>query len=163
MKQWIYQYPFSSGLIITTLKTSAADLIIQKVVEKKETVDIKRNNLFSVFGFTYLGGWQYYLYNNLLEKNVKSPFTKVFIDQCIHHPFGYFPAFYMLKTLVYNQPIQNAWVNYKANIKDDLFACWSIWMPCQYINFKYVPIPMRIPFVCTVSFAWTSFLSWKRS
>lgn len=163
MKQWIYQYPFASGLVLTTLKTSAADLMVQLAVEKKTNIDKKRNSLFSIFGLTYLGGWQYYLYNHLLEKNFKAPLTKVLIDQCIHHPLGYFPAFYTLKTIVYQQPLSAAWDLYKNNIVDDLLACWSIWVPAQYINFRYVPIPFRIPFVCTISFAWTGFLSWKRA
>jgi len=163
MKEWIYKYPFSTGLIFTTLKTSTADLLVQKIVEKKESINLKRNALFTFFGFSYLGSWQYYLYNHLLERNFKSPITKVFIDQCIHHPFLYFPVFYTLKSIVYDQELRTAFQEYKNNIASDVLSCWSIWIPSQYINFKYVPIPLRIPFVCTVSFAWTGFLSWKRS
>jgi hypothetical protein len=56
-------HPFACQLIIATTKTSAADLIVQLVVEKKSLseVDWKRNGLFIVFGFTYLGAFQWWL------------------------------------------------------------------------------------------------------
>ena len=162
MNKWIYQYPFASGVLLTTVKTSAADILVQKYIEQKE-INIRRNMLFSFFGFSYLGSWQYYLYNHLFEKHFKTPFAKVFVDQCIHHPFLYFPFFYGLKSIVYQKPLESAYHEYKTNICQDILSCWSIWVPAQYINFKYMPIPYRIPFVCTISFLWTGFLSWKRS
>jgi protein Mpv17 len=159
----IHKYPLVSGLLFTTLKTSAADLIVQKYIDQKKEIDLRRNTLFSFFGLTYLGGWQYYLYNHIFERRFKNPFTKVLVDQFIHHPFGYFPTFYILKSIVYEQSFTDALTTYKTNIISDLLACWSIWIPSQYINFKYVSIPYRIPFVCCISFGWTGFLSWKRS
>ena len=37
--------------------------ILLQVVEKREEVDWKRHFIFVTFGFVYLGGFQYYLYN----------------------------------------------------------------------------------------------------
>ena len=52
----------ANNLIIATLKTSAADLMSQMAIERKplSEVDWQRNFVFCVFGFAYLGGFQYW-------------------------------------------------------------------------------------------------------
>jgi hypothetical protein len=58
--------PFTFQLIIATGKTMAADLMAQTVAEGKkfDEIDWKRNGIFIVFGFAYLGGFQYWLMIN---------------------------------------------------------------------------------------------------
>lgn len=55
-------YPFTFGLIYSGVKTCGCDLLVQKVVEKREEIDWRRNAAFTLFGFVYLGGVQYALY-----------------------------------------------------------------------------------------------------
>ena len=50
------------GVGFSCLKTSASDLIVQTFVERRETIDWKRNAAFASFGFGYLGIVQYSLY-----------------------------------------------------------------------------------------------------
>jgi len=167
------QAPFTTGFVTTGLKTTAADAFAQLVVEKKEKLDWRRNAMFTVFGFTYLGGWQYYLYNVKfvqwcpLITRVSGHFgpapLKVIIDQFIHHPLMYFPVFYSLKASVEGRPWltgpDSAMSRYRAECFDCWKACWSIWIPAQLINFTLVPRHLRIPFVALTSFAWTVTLS----
>lgn len=47
---------------MSTIKTSASDLLVQTVVEQKEDIDWKRNAAFATFGCFYLGGVQYAIY-----------------------------------------------------------------------------------------------------
>ncbi len=58
--------PFVFQLGVATAKTSAADLVAQIVAERKslDEVDWKRNFIFVVFGFAYLGAFQYWLMVN---------------------------------------------------------------------------------------------------
>lgn len=56
------KHPFAFGVVISTVKTSVSDLIVQKVVQKREEIDWKRNLAFASFGCFYLGGVQYALY-----------------------------------------------------------------------------------------------------
>jgi hypothetical protein len=62
------RYPFAFGMTISTFKTSASDLLVQKVVEQKEQVDWKRNAAFAAFGCFYLGGVQYMIYVPLFSR-----------------------------------------------------------------------------------------------
>jgi len=56
------EHPFAFGIVISTAKTSVSDLLVQKVVQKREEIDWKRNLAFASFGCFYLGGVQYALY-----------------------------------------------------------------------------------------------------
>lgn len=48
--------PFVTNLIVATLKTSFADIVIQKAEGKDwKDIDWKRNGVFTLFGFAYLG------------------------------------------------------------------------------------------------------------
>lgn len=114
-KAWPSEHPFAFGVIVSGFKTSFSDLLVQKVVERKDwkDVDWKRNAAFATFGFIYLGGVQYAIYVPLFGrmfpgtarfvakpfrekiKDAKGTFqtaAQVVLDQAVHHPFMYFPA-----------------------------------------------------------------------
>lgn len=50
----------------------------------------------------------------------------------------------------------------KQNMKDDLLALWKIWIPSGLINFSFMPMWGRIPWVASTSFIWTCILSSMR-
>lgn len=161
--------PASVGIVTTVLKTSAADIFAQKVIEAKEEVDWKRNSVFAGFGLAYLGCWQYYLYTNIFSKITPTIATTLgqrmvgptltFIDQCIHHPIMYFPAFYLLRGAMAGEAPTESLGKYKSDVWVNLKALWMVWVPAQLVNFSMVPMHLRIPFVAGVSFAWTVILS----
>lgn len=178
-------YPFTFGVVISTVKTSASDLIVQKVVQQKEEIDWRRNAAFATFGCFYLGGIQYALYVKLFgrifpgaaafsAKSIKDKakdtkgllalFGQVFIDQCIHHPLLYFPVFYYTKEVVMSDKpsVTTALSHYQENMGEDLKALWKIWVPSTIINFAFMPMHGRIPWVAGTSFIWTMILSFMR-
>ncbi|KAL4547016.1 hypothetical protein Ndes2526B_g07808 [Nannochloris sp. 'desiccata'] len=162
-------HPLATGIVTSGLKTSAADFFAQKVIEGKKEMDWTRHAVFCTFGFAYLGGFQYYLYNVQFTKWC-APLTarfghravapiKVFIDQGLHHPLIYFPVFFSMKAIVSGQPLSTAVHKYRTEIWDSLKALWGVWIPAQLVNFAFVPRHMRIPTVAAVSFGWTVILS----
>ena len=64
LKKIPIKYPFAFGVGVSTVKTSASDLLVQSVVEQRkfDEIDWKRNAAFTTFGCFYLGGVQYALY-----------------------------------------------------------------------------------------------------
>lgn len=184
------KYPLAFGVVLSGFKTSFSDLLVQKVVERKEKIDWRRNAAFAAFGFIYLGGIQYTLYVPIfgrlfpnaakfaakpLRQKVKDVRglcnlgLQTFLDQCIHHPFMYFPAFYITKELVMGgkadggEPdISRVLSDYRTNMKEDLIALWKIWVPATLFNFAFMPMHLRIPFAAGVSLLWTCVLSAMR-
>jgi len=179
-------YPFAFGVGVSTIKTSASDLLVQKVVENKKEIDWKRNLAFCTFGCFYLGGVQYAIYVPLFSrmfpnaasfaakslrdkmKDAKGQIallSQVFLDQCVHHPLLYFPAFYMTKEVVTsegNPDFMKALSQYKDNMIEDLKALWKIWVPATFVNFAIMPMWARIPTVAATSMIWTCILSAMR-
>ncbi|GAA5984555.1 hypothetical protein JCM11641_006547 [Rhodosporidiobolus odoratus] len=55
----------------------------------------------------------------------------------------------------------------KQKIRENYWAIlsvnWQVWPILQLINFRYVPLPYRVPFGSICGIAWTCFLSWQVS
>jgi len=168
---------------VTTVKTGAADLFVQKYVEKKQVVDWRRNLVFLTFGVTYMGAWQYLLFVKVMPRLVpgaeafaaKSIREKLkdsaglrglvvqnFVENGINNPLLYFPIFYTIKELLEGGDLRNGLKKYHAHFWEDLTAIWSVWVPAQFINFAFSPLWFRVPFVAMVSAGWTAFVSFKR-
>jgi len=47
--------PLAFGVGFSAAKTSFADYLVQRYVEKREEIDVKRNLTFGLFGLGYLG------------------------------------------------------------------------------------------------------------
>ena len=176
------------GLGFSCLKTSAADLLVQKHIERREEIDWKRNGAFGLFGLVYLGGIQYAIYVPLFSRLFPSAasFTaktlrqklrdrigmlnvikQTALDQLVHHPFLYFPCFYWTKVMVMEglgptESATKAMTMYSENYSEDLAALWKIWVPATLINFGFSPMWFRIPFVACTSMIWTCILSAMR-
>lgn len=187
LKSFPRRRPVLFGVGFSCSKTSFADYLVQKFVEKREEIDIKRNLSFASFGFVYLGGIQYALYvpifgrlfpnaaafaaKPLIEKladkrGMGAVVAQVALDQCVHHPLMYFPAFYMTRECIEKgagiASVQAALEKYRANMKEDMVALWKVWVPVTFMNFALSPMWMRIPVVATTSLGWTCILSAMR-
>jgi len=88
----------------------------------------------------------------------------VFLDQFVHHPLLYFPVFYATKEYVMSDKptLSNALSHYRENMTEDLKALWKIWVPSTFINFAFMPMWGRIPWVAGTSFLWSMILSIMR-
>lgn len=182
--------PFVFQLGVATVKTSAADLMAQMVGEKKSLseVDWKRNAIFVVFGFAYLGGFQYWLMVSkyrqwfpTMDRFAKLPFAEklkdtagildagkmVLFDIVIHLPMMYFPTYYAVKEFVGGQSwnpvdwVKDGVTKYSKNAKEDLSAMVQLWLPSDCVQFV-LPVHIRLPFRHMVSFFWTAYVSFTR-
>ena len=185
LRQIPIKHPLAFGVVISTFKTSASDLLVQTVVEGKKEIDWKRNAAFATFGCFYLGGVQYAIYVPLFGrlfpnaasfaakpirekiKDVKGLTAlcgQVFLDQFVHHPLLYFPVFYGTREMVMSKEpdMMRMLRTYRENMKEDLAALWKVWVPSTFINFAFMPMWARIPWVAGTSLLWTCILSAMR-
>jgi len=190
MKSFPKTNPFAFQLMVATGKTSAADILIQVVAERKkfDEIDWKRNGIFVVFGFAYLGGFQWYLMVNkyrqwfpTMDRFAKLPFKEklkdtagmldagkmVLFDVLVHLPFMYFPTYYTVKEFVGGSSWNPTdWVidgcsKWKENFIDDFTALLKLWGPSDCVQFV-LPLHIRMPFRHLVSFFWTAYVSFTR-
>lgn len=173
MNTFFKRYPLLISLVGNTVKTASADIIAQKYLENGDEVDLKRLSVFTTFGLVYLGGWQHFMFNNLFVKCEKimtmakykqttQSGVLTFLDLGVHTPLLYYPSFYSIKGYLENKTATEIISTYKNNISSDLLAMWKLWIPAQMVNFTFIPIHYRMPFITSVSFGWTMILSFMR-
>jgi protein Mpv17 len=184
-------HPLLFGAALSASKTTAADLAVQFGLEGKSITewDAKRTAVFSVFGFGFMGIAQYFLIarlpayvfpssslyaaKTLAEKardlvGTRNLILQVAWDQLVVMPTLFLPAYYTIKTLALSpeesasQRILDGLKSWRSNIWEDINASWMIWVPAQLINFGFVPMHFRIPFVALVSTLYTAVLSYTR-
>ena len=189
-KSFAERNPFVFQLGVATAKTSAADIMVQVVVDRKkwDEMDWKRNGIFVVFGFAYLGGFQYWLMVNKFSKwfptrqrfaqlslgekirdtaGMADALKMVAFDVFVHLPLIYFPSYYTCKEIVTGtswNPID--WVRdgcskYWNNKEEDCLAMIKLWGPSDCLQFS-MPIHISMPFRHMVSFFWTAYVSFTR-
>ena len=52
-----------------------------------------------------------------------------------------------------------AWNNYKDNFVKDTAAMAIVWIPLHMVNFRFIPLVHRFPFVATTGIIWTTVFS----
>ncbi|CAE6937313.1 unnamed protein product [Symbiodinium sp. CCMP2592] len=192
--RWSYvafakSFPFTNNLLIATMKTSAADLVAQCVIEQKplNEVDWKRNMVFCLFGAVYLGAFQYWYQVNVfkrmfpgVEKFTEQPWAAKLRDgpgllalagqtalDLGMLTFVYLPTFYVFKAGVFSTAWDaSEWVkggigSYTRNWNKDVFDVFRVWGPADLVCFS-VPLWLRLPVRHVVSFVWTAYLSFAR-
>jgi len=112
--------PFITNVVVATVKTSLADIIVQKSEGKKD-IDWSRNGVFTAFGFAYLGIVQWFIYVTVFTRicphairfsnlswaeKLKDRAGQIDLlkqtayDNFIHYTFVYYPVFYFFKELI---------------------------------------------------------------
>jgi hypothetical protein len=84
----------------------------------------------------------------------------------------YFPLFYISKEAIYSglnadqralsQVTQDALVKYKTNLVEDTISCCKVWFPLNVINFTFLPLHWRQPFLSGAGLIWVFILSLSR-
>ncbi len=55
--------------------------------------------------------------------------------------------------------LSNAWANYTKNFVQDNTAACAVWIPLMWINFKFVPLNYRWPYMSTTGILWAFILN----
>ena len=165
--------PLEAAALTCGVKAACSDTISQ-LQQKRAAVQEalstpfcwSRNRAFMLYGAVYQGGVQHFLYNSVYPKmfgestDLVTVMEKVAFDNLVHVPFLCLPTMYLLKAVVFDQPLPEAVQRYVADAKADLlWKYWAIWTPAQCLTFSVVPEHLRIPFVALVSFFWLIILS----
>jgi len=185
------RFPFAFGVGVATVKTAVADLLVQVTTGDGE-IDWVRTSLFTIFGFAYLGVFQYGLYVTCFSRwfpnapkfaamtfREKLRFKPGLIDlakqvgfDCIiHGPLIFFPIYYILKEAIQGkQNLFNAtFGEYSTNALVKLKK--NYWE--DLINFWKIWIPgdilvmslplwLRLPANHGISFVYVCILSFMR-
>mmetsp|Transcript_8411 Transcript_8411/g.16302 ORF Transcript_8411/g.16302 Transcript_8411/m.16302 type:complete len:197 (-) Transcript_8411:100-690(-) len=172
--RWCARFPITWAIVSAGVKGALGDQIAQRLVEQKQTADLRRTAVYTTYSGLYLGGIQYFVQCRFLEwafpgRTALSVARKVAFDQFVHIPFVAYPCLYLIKEAF--MPSKNADANTNAGVlaraakkyqKEALevnVTLWKFWIPAGTIGFAFVPPHWRIPYNSGLSLAWTAILS----
>jgi len=182
---------------VTSAATVAAagDLVAQRTDSNKnnapgiEWLDAKRAFAFTLFGATYTGGFQHFLFEYLMSPETAQSILalpvvtaavaaagaqyaetvsslvvtvgRMFLNQFVAIPLLYYPFFFLISATVRGErPLIAAVVNRARKVwARALLANWRFWVPCQLIQFALVPKDLQVPYCLACGVAWNTLLS----
>jgi len=130
--------------------------------------DVARTLRFFLFGAGIspaIGRWNKYL-------EVKFPlrthregatsfaalFKRVAVDQLVMAPIG-LSIFLSSMGMMEGRDPKHIRARFEDIYRPALLANWKIWPAAQFINFRFMPLPYRVPFQQTCGVFWTLYLS----
>ena len=81
----------------------------------------------------------------------------------LHWPLSALPAYYACAALGRDAaaPVA-AFRKLAASWRQDVLACWAVWLPAEALIFGLLPLHWQVPFTAFVSFGYVSLLSAMR-
>jgi len=170
-------YPHSTLAIAGGALTALGDVVAQvsqQIVTPEDNCgqeyryDVARTLRFFLFGAGMgpaIGRWNKYL-------EVKFPlrtrregatsfaalFKKVAVDQIVMAPIG-LSIFLSSMGVMEGRGPKHIRARFEDIFRPALLANWKIWPAAQFINFRFMPLPYRVPFQQTCGVFWTLYLS----
>lgn len=131
--------------------------------------DPLRTLRFLCFGFglgPFIGRWNFFLEHTFPLRTVagtgkvslKALSKRVVADQLFMAPMG-LVVFIGSMGIMEGRNTNKIREKYNDILVPALFANWKVWPLAQLINFRYMPLPYRLPFQSTCGIFWTLYLS----
>ncbi|KAI0082244.1 hypothetical protein K474DRAFT_1655605 [Panus rudis PR-1116 ss-1] len=131
--------------------------------------DIPRTLRFFAFGFgmgPLIGRWNFWLERNFPLRSqsgsgkvsVRALSKRVAADQLIMAPIG-LGLFLGSMGIMEGQDKHHIENKFKDLYGSLIVTNWQVWPLAQLVNFRYMPLPMRVPFQSTCGVFWTLYLS----
>ena len=124
-----------------------------------------RNWRFAMFSGLYCGCIQHFVYNMiyptlLLLPTLPMRMPKIFIDSFVHVPFGYFPAYFVMRSTFLGGTPMDGIKQYLYQEKwKVLISYWKLWIPVFFCVFYVLPYEVRVGTIGAVNILWLVILS----
>jgi len=150
--------PYTTNAFNAFILGFVGDVICQKVVEKKTEMDWKRTGRFVFFCTYYQGMIDTGVYR-FYDRLKLTPIKKSLVDNFLHVPLAYMPAWFLTDGLLSGRTPTEVAMEKKDNYIRTLAACATMWIPYQYLNFRYFPPSMQVLAVNVGCLVWNVVLS----
>ena len=165
---WLfYCKSLESKPLITKCVTSGAicfvaDLVCQIIERKEDTsIDLTRLLRFSFLGSSLVGPSLHFWYRTLSQKfpgnSLMPAVQRLAFDQLVFAPI-FIPVFFSTNLLLEGRPemipqkIKNDWLS-------TVLTNYAVWVPAQFINFRFIPQLHQVLFSNIVGFFWNIYFS----
>ncbi|KAJ8759760.1 hypothetical protein K2173_009861 [Erythroxylum novogranatense] len=157
------EHPVLAKAVTSAILTLLGDLICQLVIEQVPSLDFKRTFLFTFLGLALVGPtlhfWYLYLSKLVPTPGASGAFLRLLLDQFLFAP-SFIGIFLSTLVTLEGRPsqvipkLQQEWVS-------SVFANWQLWIPFQFLNFRFVPQQFQVLAANVIALVWNVILSFK--
>lgn len=172
IKAWQYTYMSESYPHMSTAVQAggilfSADVIAQSLVSQLSPSDsesswnVGRSLIMGAFGFTYYGfpcKYVYFLYDKIFGS--RRVVAKALVDCFLHAPFMLLPSYYAFTGILSGSSFREWTSKLRREWVHASLGTVAFWTPVQLICFKYIPMHLRVVWVCSCSLFHKTWLSW---
>ncbi|KAK7064409.1 vacuolar membrane protein [Favolaschia claudopus] len=135
--------------------------------DERKPFDVSRSLRFFVFGASispFLGRWNAFLERQFPLRAISGKISpkalakRVAADQIVMAPIG-LVAFIGSMGILEGRSRTQISQKFGDMFVPTLRTNWSVWPVIQFVNFRYMPLPYRVPFQSTCGVFWTLYLS----
>mmetsp|Transcript_59900 Transcript_59900/g.128525 ORF Transcript_59900/g.128525 Transcript_59900/m.128525 type:complete len:190 (+) Transcript_59900:159-728(+) len=163
---WSRAWPMPVAFTTCWVKGSASDVVSQKLVERKSTVDWQRTLSFATFSGAYGGCAQHYVYNVIFSRlfgsamDLSTALKKVVADGLVHAPCVCMPCYFAFEDTMLGYGPLSGLRRYSVECIDCLKPYWCVWTIFHLFNFLFTPPELRIGLVACMSLIWLTIFSY---
>ncbi|CAN8009624.1 unnamed protein product [Ixodes pacificus] len=158
-------HPAKTQILTTATVMLSSDLMTQKLVERRDSIDVQRAVRFFLVGLAYSGPTQR-TWLILMDKRLVrttgpiATVKKVVLGQLVFAPVSVF-GFLVFLGVLQGRTRADIERNIRENYSTIMKTFYKLWPAAQVINFQYVPLPYRLLYTNCVSLVWHTYMSWK--
>ena len=108
-----------------------------------------------------LGVWYHQLNIMIPGANTAGALGRLFLDQALFAPC--FVTLFLSSLLCLNGTPELIIPKLKQDLFNTVTANWALWLPGQFINFRYIPPQFNLLFSNMIALVWSTYLSWAGS
>jgi protein Mpv17 len=151
----MHERPWTTNMVTGGALGLIGDVICQRSLEDCEQLDWRRMGALGVFGLVYSGGVNFAVYNSfsrVLPATLQTTPLRygvgcTALDNFVHVPFLYTPAFYLSTGLLQGASLGESVDTMAEGYWRSISTCWLMWVPLQAVNFAFVPAHLRVAVV----------------
>lgn len=154
--------PLRTTALSTCFIISCGDILCQFGIEGGP-YDPIRTARMGIIGLFMVGPtlhvWYRFLYARFPGTATKAVLTRLALDQFVFAPTfcaAFFAALFTLSGHPESYPD-----HMRNNYADALIVNWGLWIPAQFINFRFIPAVHAVLFSNCIALVWNSYLSWN--
>ena len=153
--------PLVTKAVTSGVLAGAGDFICQCWIEKSSNLNWKRFCTFTFLGTVYVGPVLHVWYG-ALGRRLPGVSTSAVMGRLAAGQFVFAPSFvasFFSALLVLDGKVEEIPIKLQNDWWSTTQANWSVWIPAQFLNFRYVPPQFQVLFANFVGLLWNSYLS----
>ena len=159
--------PLLTKCVTSGILNAAGDLFAQFMFEDAASkgCDWKRAEVFTFLGAALVGPCLHFWYTNLNKIVVATgavgsaaAVTSLALDQLVFAPT--FLAVFIASLFTIEGNAAAVVPKLKQDWSQTVVANWKVWVPFQFLNFRFVPVNLQVGAANVIALLWNTYMSW---